>query len=163
MGVPIKTCFPYTSGDTGDVPPCSNACSGWQSHVYKISGYYPVHYTVAAIKNAIYTYGPVVATIDVYSDLFYNYTSGIYYYNYLGNNPTYESGHNVLVVGYNDTGSYFIVKNSRGPTWGESGFFRIAYSEVGGTTNFGLQTIAYGGAALYNTIPKPPTNLRRIP
>lgn len=164
VGVPTETCFPYTSGAAGVVPPCSNACSGWQNQTYKIVDYLPIDYTVSAIKNAIYTYGPVVATIDLWSDL-WNFTGGIYYYNYLGNNPTYISGHNVLVVGYNDTGQYFICKNNRGPTWAESGYFRIAYSEVGGTTNFGAQTLAYTGAVPYIniTIPNPPSNLRIIP
>lgn len=161
VGVPTETCFPYTSGAAGVVPPCSNACSGWQNQTYKIVDYIAVDYTVSAIKNAIYNYGPVVATIDYWSDL-WNYTGGIYYWNYLGNNPTYMTGHNVLVVGYDDTSSYFIVKNSRGPSWGESGYFRISYSEVGGTTKFGLQTLAYAGA-YYNTIPNPPSNLRIIP
>lgn len=161
VGVPTETCFPYTSGAAGVVPPCSNACSGWQNQTYKIVDYIPVDYTVSAIKNAIYNYGPVVATIDYWSDL-WNYTGGIYYWNYLGNNPTYMTGHNVLVVGYDDTGSYFIVKNNRGSSWGESGYFRISYSEVGGTTEFGLQTLAYTGA-YYNTIPNPPRNLRIIP
>ena len=48
-----------------------------------------------------------------------------------------------LLVGYNDTGQYFIGKNSWDTSWGEEGFFRIAYSEVGGTSQFGSQTIAY--------------------
>jgi hypothetical protein len=164
VGVPTETCFPYTSGAAGVVPPCSNACSGWQNQTYKIVDYIPVDYTVSAIKNAIYKYGPVVATIDNYTDLYYNYTRGIYYYNYLNQTPapTYVGGHNVLVVGYDDTGSYFIVKNSRGSSWGESGYFRISYSEVGGTTKFGLQTLAYVGALIIS-IPNSPRNLRIIP
>jgi C1A family cysteine protease len=48
-----------------------------------------------------------------------------------------------VLVGYNDAGQYFIVKNSWGAGWGESGYFRIAYSDVTSVVNFGYSGIAY--------------------
>ena len=74
----------------------------------------------------------------VYSD-FYNYVGGVY---------TYTSGslvgyHAIIIVGYDDLGQYFIVKNSWGTGWGEQGYFRIAYSELTGVSEFGFETIAY--------------------
>src|SRR5206468_3305820 len=39
--------------------------------------------------------------------------------------------HCVSVVGYDDVAGCWICKNSWGPGWGDRGFFRIAYGEVG--------------------------------
>ena len=139
-GLPLETCYPYTVTNGN----CGDACSNWQSSTYKIASWNWVAQTsptVDALKNALSTYGPLVTTFSVYND-FYNYSGGIYSYTSGG----YLGGHAVLLIGYNDDEDYFIVKNSWGTWWGESGYFRIAYSEVNGTTNFGDWTIAYGSA-----------------
>jgi hypothetical protein len=94
--------------------------------------------TAEAIKNALYTYGPLVTTMAVYYDFFF-YTEGVYKYSY----GQYQGNHAVLIVGYDDLGGYFIVRNSWGTNWGEAGFFRIAYSEIGLPVYFGEWTIAY--------------------
>lgn len=39
-------------------------------------------------------------------------------------------GHAVTLVGYNNTGAYWIVKNSFGPQWGAGGFFKVAYGHA---------------------------------
>ena len=120
-GLPLESCYPYT-GTNGN---CGNACSNWQSSTYKIVDWWGVTKTVDALKNALYTYGPLVTTMQVYSD-FDSYTSGVYSYvsGYL------RGGHAILLVGYDDAGQYFICKNSWGTWWGESGYFRIAYSQT---------------------------------
>ena len=105
---------------------------------------------VTTIKNAVYTYGPLVTTMNVYSD-FFAYGSGVYHYV----SGSYQGGHAILIVGYADDsslpgGGYFTVKNSWGTGWGESGYFRIAYCELNSVVQFGHWTIAYG------TSPPPP-------
>jgi len=94
--------------------------------------------TVAGIKNALYAYGPLVTTMSVYYD-FYYYRSGVYQYT----SGSYQGGHAILLVGYDDPGQYFIAKNSWGTGWGDSGYFKIAYSEISSTVHFGNWTIAY--------------------
>jgi C1A family cysteine protease len=136
-GLPMETCFPYSATNGF----CGNACLNWQESAYRIAEWRWVATTsptVSSIKNALYTYGPLVTTMSVYSD-FYTYTGGVY--SRVGG--TYRGGHGVLIVGYDDPGQYFIVKNSWGTGWGESGFFRIAYSQLFNEVQFGYFTIAY--------------------
>jgi C1A family cysteine protease len=146
-GLPVDLCYPYTATNGS----CRKACNDWRSNTYWIDSWFYVATTsptADAIKNALYEYGPLVATMDVYSD-FFSYKSGIY--SYIGG--AYQGGHAILIVGYNDEGDgYFIVKNSWGNGWGEGGFFRIAYSQLSYPVEFGYWTIAYQGAP-----PAPPS------
>ncbi len=136
-GLPSESYYPYTATNGQ----CSSALTGWQNTASQISSWHWVTTTsptVDAIKNDLNTYGPLVTTMDVYSD-FYYYSGGIYQYT----SGTYQGGHAILIVGYDDTGQYFIVKNSWGSGWGESGYFRIAYSQLASVVNFGDYTMGY--------------------
>jgi len=44
---------------------------------------------------------------------------------------TDDSGvnHGVVIAGYNDSGGYWIIKNSWGPGWNGDGYFKIGYGE----------------------------------
>ena len=147
-GTNLESCYSYKATDGA----CSSACSSWQGNVYRFTGWSSVvsggTATASALKNAIYTDGPVVAWFQVYAD-FYSYHSGIYSYT----SGIYEGNHFVLVVGWDDSQSAFIVKNSWGAaSWGESGYFRISYSELSGTTQFGRWTYAYPGNVIAPTV-----------
>jgi C1A family cysteine protease len=145
-GLPLESCYPYTA-ENGK---CRAACSSWWLSTSKITNWNWVTTTsptVDAIKTALYNYGPLVTTMDVYTDFFY-YNGDIYSYAW-GN---YEGGHAVLIVGYDDPGQYFIVKNSWGTNWGESGYFNIAYSQLISKVYFGDWTIAYHISAEAPTI-----------
>lgn len=118
-GIVRESCFPYSASDSL----CSNKCSNWQNEIVNVLDYYSVS-GPSAIKQAIKDYGPVTVYMAVYED-FYDYTNGVYSWAY-GN---YTGMHAIDIVGYDDTQQYWIVKNSWGTGWGESGFFRINYSE----------------------------------
>jgi C1A family cysteine protease len=140
-GLPLESCYPYAATDGS----CGSACSTYQTSTYQIANWAYVATTsptVSAIRDALVSYGPLATTMDVYED-FYSYTTGVYSYA----TGVYEGGHAVLIVGYNDADQCFIVKNSWGAGWGESGYFRIAYSELGTIVNFGEYTIRYTGSA----------------
>ncbi len=136
VGLPDESCFPYTATNNS----CRNACANWQSDTEMINGWHSASGSVDNIKNAVYAYGPVIATFYVYND-FFSYRSGVYSYT----TGSYVGAHAVLVVGYDDTNQCFIVKNSWGSGWGEAGYFQIAYSEVSGTSRFGYSVLAYDG------------------
>ena len=113
-GVVDEACFSYTATDTA----CSNKCPS-SRRLWKIDGYSSVPQD--KIKDYLVAKGPLLVSI---------YVGGGYWdgdvYNCL--NPQ-ESNHAVLLVGYNDTGAYWIVKNSWGSTWNGDGYFKIGYGK----------------------------------
>lgn len=129
-------CFTYQAQQL----PCSQACPDWfQNNVKRsrFNSFFSIGGNTSTttcdansrcgyMKSAIANTGPIVIWMRVYSDLLH-YKSGIYS---RVSTATMEGGHYVLVVGYNNDDQYFIVKNSWGTDWGESGFFRIAYDMV---------------------------------
>jgi len=138
-GLPPDSYYPYTATNGN----CSAAAPDWRSATYKIGSWGSVSRRLSSIKSALAKYGPLPTSFLVFAD-FKHYKSGVYshipglsdIFHFLG-------GHAVLIVGYNDDGQYFIVKNSWGKDWGEGGYFRIAYSELRTDSLFGLSTIAY--------------------
>jgi C1A family cysteine protease len=154
-GLPPESYFPYTAGDNS----CGNAQAGWSGQTSKIASWSYVCTTsvnLTAIKNALASFGPLVTTMDVYSD-FYSYRGGVYEYS----SGSYQGGHAVLIVGYTDDstradGGYFKVKNSWGSGWGSGGYFLVGYSQISSVVYFGEYTIAYSSPG----IPAAPSNLR---
>src|SRR5271157_5579417 len=146
-GLPDEACYPYTATNGT----CSNACANWQASASRINSWSYVTTaspTVDALKNGLNSFGPLVTTMDVYNDFFY-YTGGVYKYT----SGSYAGGHAVLLVGYDEPGQYFIVKNSWGTGWGEAGYFRIAYTELTSVVGFGEYTLAYLPSSTDTTAP----------
>jgi C1A family cysteine protease len=133
-GAVLESNFPYT---------VSNApCNGPHSHPYKINSFTYIASSgvpsVAAIKQAIYNHGPVSIAVCVGS-AFQSYRSGIFNANETCSGTV---NHAVTLVGWNDDlgtdNGYWILKNSWGTGWGESGYMRIRYgiSKVGYAANY---------------------------
>lgn len=132
-GSPYESCYPYT----GSKSSCYNGCAKY----YPATGTYYVGPssgmpTVTAIKNAIYNYGSVAGYICADS-YFQAYTGGIF----SRNNSGYIN-HAIILCGWNDSYQAWLLKNSWGTGWGQSGFMWIKYN-----------TSSVGNGALY-TIPK---------
>lgn len=93
-----------------------------------------------ALKTAVAVYGPISAVIDVTRDGFRSYKSGVY--RDRGCSST-DVNHAVLVVGYGTDdgggGDYWIVKNSWGAGWGDSGYALMARNR---DNNCGIATMA---------------------
>jgi len=147
-GLPPESLYPYRAANSE----CGEACANWQNNTFRIKEYYNVGAwspTLEDIRTALFDYGPLATTLDVYTD-FFSYRSGIYSLTPGCCNDSkvcpschYAGGHAVLIVGYDDEEEYFMVKNSWGTGWGESGYFKIDYSQLTSDVGFGQYTLAY--------------------
>ena len=86
-----------------DDPSC-NPCDGWEATPHKIVGGISVDGTTEAFKQAIYDYGPISA----YS----------------------RTRHVVCIVGWNDTTSEWVFKNSVGDDYGDDGYGYRSYDTM---------------------------------
>lgn len=78
------------------------------------------------LTEVLKQYGPVSVAIDASLASFQFYKSGIYYDPHCSSQSL---DHGVALVGYGHDdarGSYWIVKNSWGKSWGEQGYIRVA-------------------------------------
>jgi len=124
-GVCERSYFPYTATDPGN-------CTHWNNPKGIFSSWQRVTCSdINAIKTAIMDYGVVDAAVYVTTS-FQNYSGNIYTdanTSCNGSPCSYtETNHAVALVGwgYDATqGDYWILRNSWGSSWGESGYMRI--------------------------------------
>ncbi len=122
-GVPDEACFPYKRANSSCTP-----CSDWTDRVYKIENYVYVKSTKDDFKWALEEYGPISVVLTVPDDWFY-YTGGIYS-PVSTTDKSKWANHAVVLVGYNDAGGYWIIRNSWGSGWGGDGHAKVAYGDL---------------------------------
>jgi len=129
-GAALTADFPYTAED-GSCKPNLTYTGKIESWAY-VGGSDSTYPSNDQIKQAIHDDGPVAVTVDA-TDSFQAYSGGIY-----NANDGSETNHLVALVGYNDDGQYWILRNSWGASWGEEGYMRIKYrsNAVGEQTTF---------------------------
>ena len=90
-----------------------------------------------AIKDAIYNHGPVAAAVCVGS-AFQSYSSGVFKTDEKSACGGNVVNHAIVLVGWNDSNNTWILRNSWGTGWGESGYMEIArgVSNVGYSANY---------------------------
>lgn len=116
-GLAYESCYPYTASDSY----CKTSCAKY----YPIENYWSVANTVSDLKNAIQNYGPVWVTVCVDS-YFQNYTGGTF-----NNTSNGTNNHAVVLCGWDDNRGAWLMKNSWGTNWGESGYMWIKYGANG--------------------------------
>lgn len=141
-GVPDEACFPYQDHDM----PCEDTCQDWQSLAVRVVDWQEV-LDVDSRKVWLSSTGPMVGCMAVYRD-FFSYTKGVYRHT-TGSLAGY---HAIGVVGYSEDEQCWICKNSWGPGWGESGWFKIGYGEAEIDTRFAM----YGVEDVIPPSPEPP-------
>jgi C1A family cysteine protease len=134
-GAVQETAFPYVAND-------KTPCYGPYAHPYQLSGwsYIGDSWSVppaAAIKDAIYNYGPVAAAVCVGMG-FDLYTGGVFNTNEAGACGSAKVNHAVVLVGWDDTDNTWILRNSWGTGWGEGGYMHIdrGVSNIGFAANY---------------------------
>ena len=124
QGIVDESCYAYTGANEA-----CNVCDGWENGLTKITGWHKLT-DLSAMKEFVSTVGPVTACFTVYEDFYHHYAGGVYSYdattagNVIG-------GHCICIVGYDDSNSCWIAKNSWGTGWGENGYFRMSYGSCG--------------------------------
>ena len=141
-GIPDEACLPYVDlsgctcgGNTCDSNctysaygicsdrTCSDRCVDWQDTLFTIDTLGSV--SPSQIKQSVVDTGPLSVAMNMSGSFDVN---GIY-----GCTST-ELQHGVIIVGYNDAGGYWIVKNSWGTGWpyewfNDGGYFKVGYGE----------------------------------
>ena len=131
-GVALEACFPYVAMDV----PCDTSCpTPYQIQSWGfVNGENQVP-SVEEIKEAIYNYGSVQA--GVYVDSWFQvYTGGVF--SQCINKKNVSINHVVTLCGWDDARGAWLLKNSWGTGWGESGFMWILYgcNKVGYGANY---------------------------
>jgi len=126
-GTILESCFPYQADDSS---PCSEKCPDWDDQLVSLVGYGYQNNPSSReeIKTLLVANGPVATAMyatNEFAEWGFSHHSpdDIYVTEYQPN----WINHAVIIVGYNDTGGYWICKNSWGQDWGYDGFFNIAY------------------------------------
>jgi C1A family cysteine protease len=127
-GVCYESSFPYVESDPG-------SCTHWNDERIKMHDWYRVDCSdTTTIKTAIMTYGVVDAAVNVQT-AFQNYKTGIYTDDQTtcSGSPCYltATNHAISLVGWGHDatyGLYWILRNSWGTSWGESGYMRIKWN-----------------------------------
>ncbi|MEO3851592.1 C1 family peptidase [Streptomyces sp. B8F3] len=136
VGVVDEGCFPYVGPATTSHPtPGCTKCGDAAGRLTRIDNYYALN-NAQQMKSwlSVGQYSPLVTGFTVYQDFFDFFAANTQpsaVYRVSSSPGTNWGGHCVCVIGYSDDERAWICKNSWGPHWGASGFFKIGYGQAG--------------------------------
>ena len=119
-GIVDEGCSPYITANSVCSP-----CSDYKDRLWNIEDWYAVTEDIDAVKTVLINEGPI--WVGLYMSNSFD-ASGIMRCNSAKDRSI---NHAVVIVGYNDTGQYWIVRNSWGADWGleGDGYFKVGYGE----------------------------------
>jgi len=128
-GICNSTCTYRNAGECSDQR-CTDRCADWDSRLTFIKGYGSLYNgpdsppSDTTLKQYLVDYGPLAVSVGI-GDQFGGYWVGDIYH------CTDDTGinHGVTIVGYDDAGGYWIIRNSWGPSWNGDGYYKLAYGE----------------------------------
>jgi len=144
-GIPDDGCMPYVDGTgcscddngncesncahrTGDEcsdRECNDRCGDWNDRLFSTDRtHFKYSATPEEIKQFIIDYGPMAGIMGIGDDVGGYWDGGTY----RCTNDS-DTNHAVTVVGYDNAGQYWIVKNSWGSGWNGDGYFRVGFNE----------------------------------
>ena len=125
----------YDSGGNGDVcsnKTCSDRCSDWSSRLHTIVNRWGVSTSPADIKQNLVDHGPLAVALGIGDNFKGYFDNGIYRCGseeYCQGLSCTRANHAVIMVGFNDPGSYWIIRNSWGSGWHDGGYYKLGYDE----------------------------------
>lgn len=127
-------CAPYLSGATGENGLCQeNYCENQEDRTIRIKSISTPSTRFGGsdkkVKAAL-KLGPLLTTMNAREDFLY-YKGGIY----KAMTSKKAGGHAVAIIGFDDDKKAWLIKNSWGEDWGESGYAWVAYSDKSGIGN----------------------------
>lgn len=99
--------------------------------------------SVHGMKNALAHGMPVVFAIMVYNSIANTKSDGIV--PMPTENDTFEGGHAIVAVGYNNAKRQFIIRNSWGTEWGDKGYGYLSYDYISKGYAYKGQGLGYEG------------------
>jgi parallel beta-helix repeat protein len=143
-GIPDEDCLPYvdglsctcrgytcdencehSAGSSCSDAACSDRCPDWQNRLTGIDSAEYIAMGEVYIKEYVASTGPL--TLAMGMGLGVGYWDGDIY----RCTDDSRTNHVVVIVGYDDEGGYWIVKNSYGVGFGDDGYFKLGYGECG--------------------------------
>jgi len=157
-GPVYEGCMPFaesgTSCPTQSTKLCSNSTKCPQLG-YRVIDWYTV--SSSQFKTSLYNDGPSYWRFDVYGDFFTYWNSGSAGSVYVNTGSTFQGGHAVLLIGWDDAKNAYLCKNSWGSTGGpnDDGTFWIAYTGHTNNLNFGMSNFDLARTGLAITMSQP--------
>ncbi len=142
-GLPDEACFPYAESCGCDADGacnadcahsehictdrlCSERCSDWKTRMVTVDTVETISTSADPdlLKQTVVDTGPVATSIGVGTSVGGHFDGDIYRCD-----DDTMTNHGVVIVGWDDTGGYWIVRNSWGATWNGDGYFKVGYGE----------------------------------